>query len=175
MIKKLFLSVLIALLVISPVLAVDLSNFPEVFLEDVRIVVGRSAAAEDVIGAIDIMAALQQRVGTYRRLGRAMLDTEVEDLESSNTIVVGGPCINSVAARLMGYPTNCLEGFELGRGIIKIYEFDNGNYALLAAGTTALDTRRVTSVLANYKDFALTGNEMMVTGFSIIDIKVNPK
>jgi len=173
MIKKIFIGFLMILIMISPVFAVDLTNFPEVFLEDVRVVVGRSAAAEDVVGAIDIVAALEKRVGTCARIGGALLDTEVADLESKNTIVVGGPCINSAAAKLMGYPKNCLEDFEMGKGIIKIYDFENGNYGLLAAGTTALDTRRVTSVLANYEDYVLSGNEMVVTGVSINDLDIN--
>ncbi|MBW2996217.1 hypothetical protein KY332_02845 [Candidatus Woesearchaeota archaeon] len=175
MVNKVFLGILVMLLLVSPVLAVDLSNFPGVFLDEVRVVVGRSAKAEDVLGAIDIVAALQQRVGTCKRVGGAVLDTEVESLESMNTIVVGGPCINSAAARLLGYPENCLEGFEMGKGIIRIYEFDTGKYGLLAAGTTALDTRRVTSVLANYNDYALSGAEMMVTGLSISDIEIDSK
>ncbi len=161
------------LVAVMPVLALDLSDFPTIFLDEVRVVVGKSAAAEDVVGAIDIVATLQQRMGTLRRIGGAVLDTEVEDLEAMNTIVVGGPCINSAAAKLMNYPENCLEEFEAGKGLIRIYEFDNGKIALLAAGTTALDTRRVTSVLANYGDYILSGGEMIVTGVSINDVRIN--
>ena len=177
MIKRVFLSIFMALLVALPCVfaVIDLSDFPHMFLGDVRVVVGRAAKAEDVLGSIDIMATLQHRVGSSRRLKGAVLDTEVLDLASMNSIVVGGPCINSAAARLMGFPTNCLEGFEMGKGIIKLYEFDNGNYALLAAGTTALDTRRVTTVLANYDAYALNGMEMVITGLSISNINVNPK
>lgn len=173
--KYILNAILISLLIISPVFAVDLSDFPNMFLDDVRIVVGRSANAEDVIGAIDVIVALQQRVGKSYRLGGAVLDTEVENLADKNTIVVGGPCINSMAAQLLNYPQNCLEGFELGKGTIKLYEFNNGNVALLAAGATALDTRRVTTVLANYPDYALKGAEITITGFTIADIQVNSK
>ncbi len=163
------------ILIAIPVFAADLEDYPEVFLKDVVVVVGRAAKAEDVIGAIDIVASLQQRLGKSRRLEGAILDTEVEDLESRNYIVVGGPCINSAAARLMGWPENCMEGFELGKGFIRMYEFDNGNHAILAAGTLAIDTRRVTSVLANYDDYAFSGKEMIVTGLSISDVIIESK
>ncbi|MBR9691387.1 hypothetical protein GOV06_01250 [Candidatus Woesearchaeota archaeon] len=169
---KILMIVLTVLMIISSANAAVLEDFPTMFLKDVRVVVGRAASAEDVIGAVDIMAALQQRAGKSIRLGGAVLDTELEDLEAQNTIIVGGPCINSAAAKVMGYPENCLEGFEMGKGIIKLYEFDNGNIALLAAGTTALDTRRVTTVLAKYDEFALSGTEMVVTGVSISDTNI---
>ena len=170
MIKRVLIGILAFLLVVSPVFACDLSSFPDMFLDGARIVVGRAADPEDVLGAVDVAVALQQRMGNNRRIDKAMMDPEVEDLTSQNTIVVGGPCINSLAAELMGYPENCLEGFEYGKGMIKLYEFENGNVALLAAGTTALDTRRVTTVLSNYDEFALNGNDMVVTGFTIKDI-----
>jgi hypothetical protein len=172
MIKRGLLGFVMLIVVVSPVLALDLSEFPGMFTDNVRIVVGKSADAEDVVGAIDIMTTLQQRSGCGVKVGHSVLDTEVDELSSMNTIIVGGPCINSAAAKIMGYPQNCLEGFELNKGIIRLYEFDNGNIALLAAGTLAVDTRRVTNVLSNYQDFALNGNEMVVTGVSINDIKI---
>jgi len=73
----------------------------------------------------------------------------------------------------MSYPRNCLSGFEQGKGIIKLYEFQNGKIALLVAGTTALDTRRVTTVLSNYKDYQLTGKEMVISEINLNHVNVN--
>ena len=117
---------------------------------------------------------LQTEAGVLGRLDIAKLDSEVEDLKAQDTIVIGGPCANAAAAELMGYPKNCLKGFELGKGFIRIYEHDNGNIAILAAGTLALDTRRVTHVLANYKDYKgnLEGTEAVVSGVSLTDIVI---
>ena len=173
--KKIIIGVIIVLMVCTSAVALDLSSFPDMFLDEARVIVGKSAAAEDVVGAIDIMAALQQRAGRFKRLDHAVLDTEVMELDSKNSIVVGGPCINSAAARLMGFPENCMEGFEFGKGVIRLYEFDNGKIALLAAGTTALDTRRVTTVLANYNDYSLDGMEMVIAGLNINNIDVTPR
>ena len=158
----------------SSALALDLSDYPNMFTNNVRIIVGKAADAEDVLGAIDIAVTLQQKMGN-KRLESAILDTEVDNIEAENTIIVGGPCINSIAAKLMDYPSNCMAGFELGKGKIILYEFENGNYALLVAGTTALDTRRVTTVLSNYKDYEMTGNEMIVARININEINVKIK
>jgi hypothetical protein len=164
------------ILLILPIsYAVGLEAFPAMFLDEARVIVGRSAAAEDVVGAIDIMTSLQQKAGSSKITGGAVLDIEVTDIEDMNSIVVGGPCINSAAAYLLNYPVNCLEGFDAGKGIIRVYEFNNGKFALLAAGTTALDTRRVTNVLANYNDYSLSGMEMVIAGLNMNRIDVNIK
>lgn len=173
--KKQFIFLFILCLIPS-VFAADLSNFPNMFLnQQTRIIVGKSASVEDSIGAIDIATTLQNEMGKDKKLKGAVMDTEISNLESQNSIVVGGPCMNSAAAKLMGYPENCMEGFELGKGFIRLYEFDNGNYALLAAGTLAVDTRRVTRVLSNYNRYQLTGNQMEVTKLDINNIRINTK
>lgn len=175
--KSLFIGGILLIVLVSSVIAADLSNFPAMFIEintaNVLVVVGKAAKAEDVLGAIGIVTMLQTEVGVSGRLDIAKLDSEVDDLEAQNTLIIGGPCANSVAAELMGYPKNCLKGFELGKGFIRIYEHDNGNIAILAAGTLALDTRRVTYVLTNYDDYDLSGKEVIISGVSLTDIIVN--
>ncbi|MBW2988625.1 hypothetical protein KY318_03875, partial [Candidatus Woesearchaeota archaeon] len=105
-------------------------------------------------------------------VGAAKLASEIADVTAQNLIVVGGPCANSVASKLLGNPTNCAEGFEEGKAIIKLIE-NGDNVALLVAGYSADDTRRATTVLANYEDYALSGTEMVVTGTSLTDITVS--
>ena len=98
------------------------------------------------------------------------MDKDIDDIYAQNLIVVGGPCINSVAAKLMGYPENCLEDFEIGKGKIKLYEYENGRAALLLAGMTAFDTRMATSAAANYQELNLSGKEMEVIEPSISNV-----
>jgi hypothetical protein len=105
-------------------------------------------------------------------VGAAKLASEVADITAINAIVVGGPCANAAAATLMGNPEDCLEGFTEGKAIIKLYE-NGDNVAILVAGMTALDTRRASRVLANYKDYALSGKEVEVSGTSLTDITVS--
>ena len=176
MIKKGFIGICVLLLVISTV-AADLSNFPKMFVRagkaDVVVIVGKAAEAEDVVGAIDIVTMLQYETGQNRKIDVARLDSEVEDLYEVNSIVVGGPCANAAAARLLGFPDNCLKGFEVGSSIIRLFEFPNGRKSILVAGMTAIDTRRATTVLANYDDHNLTGSEMKITGISLTDVQIS--
>ena len=65
-------------------------------------------------------------------VGLAVLDTDAGSL-TKNMIVVGGPCVNTVAASLMGNPASCAEGFEEGKAMIKSYD-RSGKSALLVAG-----------------------------------------
>ncbi|MGC8929377.1 MAG: S-layer protein [Candidatus Woesearchaeota archaeon] len=103
-----------------------------------------------------------------------VLDKEVSNYQAQNLIVVGGPCVNSIAATLMPYTTDCWEGFTPGKAIIKLFEHSNGNVALLVAGYSADDTRRASKVLANYKDYAskLKGTEVVVSGIDLTNINV---
>jgi len=108
-------------------------------------------------------------------VGSAMLDTEVADWEAVNAIVVGGPCVNRVAAALMGlsYPSDeCAAGFEEGKAKIKLFEGEN--VALLVAGYSATDTRRACTVMKNYKDYAadLVGTEVEMTATTDADIEL---
>jgi len=175
MIKKILVSVLITILLISSVSALDLKNFPQMFIKndqiDAIIVVGRSAKAEDVLGSVDVSVMLQNEVNV-KQATMAKLDNEVGSLSAYNSIVIGGPCANSAAAKLLDYPKNCLEGYDVGKGYIKLFEWSNGNIAMLVAGTTAIDTRRTTHILANYDEYNLTGTSLVVSGVSMNDLTV---
>jgi len=102
----------------------------------------------------------------------AMLDSEVIDWTATNVIVVGGPCVNTVAAELMGNPADCAAGFEEGKAKIKLFEDEN--VALLVAGYSADDTRRACTVMKNYKDYAadLVGTEVEMTATTDADIEL---
>ncbi|MBD3248900.1 hypothetical protein GF336_02535 [Candidatus Woesearchaeota archaeon] len=176
----------VMLMMLSAAGASDLSEFPGMFIEDIGanvvVVVGKSAKAEDVLGAIDIVASLQyelnKELGTNKKIDVARFDTEVlkqdPSLEMNNYITVGGPCINSVSARFMGYPDNCMEGFDLGKAWIKLYELGNEHTGMMVAGATALDTKRAAYVVSNHGDYEFEGSEMTVSKVNIKDININP-
>jgi hypothetical protein len=96
-------------------------------------------------------------------VGLAVLDSNAPAVGSSNLIVVGGPCANTVAAELMGNPTECAAGFEAGKAMIKSFE-SNGKVAILVAGYEAQETVGASYVLANYADYAANfkGSEVEV-------------
>jgi len=116
------------------------------------------------------------------QVGKSVLDNEVTNVAADNLIVVGGPCVNSVAATLLGISGSapgCYENFPVdeGQGIIKIVE--NGEkVAVLVAGYSAADTRNAAQVLANYGDYAadLAGkDEVVVSGTQIMAAQVAPE
>ena len=116
------------------------------------------------------------------QVGKTVLDNEVSNVAADNLVVVGGPCVNTVAATLLGISgamPACYENFpvEEGQGIIKMVE--NGEkVAVLVAGYSAADTRNAAQVLANYVDYAedLAGkSEVVVSGTQIMAAQVAPE
>jgi hypothetical protein len=103
-------------------------------------------------------------------VGLAVLDTDAPALGSENMIVVGGPCVNTVAAALMGNPATCTEGFTPGKAVIKLFADKN---ALLVAGYSAQDTLGACYVLSDYAKYDLTGSEVEVVVADLNTISVN--
>ena len=136
----------------------DLSDFPDFLSDPVYIVVGVGAKSSDVVGAIDIAVSLVKAGKNVC----SRLDTEIDELDK-DMIVVGGPCVNAVAAKLLDFPDDCMEGFDLGVGKIVLFE-NNDAVQILVAGATAYDTRVVSRILANYDNpkNALSGNEVTI-------------
>jgi len=93
------------------------------------------------------------------------LDNEVTDKAANNLILVGGSCANTLTSEVMGNPQPCTKYFEEGKAMIKLYEnvFDGNKSALVVAGYSAQDTRNAAAVLKNYSNYALSGQEIIVT------------
>ncbi len=100
------------------------------------------------------------------------LDSEVADAKAQNLVVVGGPCVNTVAAQLLGNPADCTEGFTPGKARVKLFEQANGNVAMLVAGYSGADTRLAGKVIAN-RAGELSGNEVVVEGTTYADAKLS--
>jgi len=103
-------------------------------------------------------------------VGLAVLDTDAPALGSDNLIVVGGPCVNTLAATLMGNPAVCTEGFTPGKAVIKLFADKN---ALLVAGYSAQDTLGACYVLSDSAKYDLTGTEVEVVVADLNTISVN--
>lgn len=100
------------------------------------------------------------------------LDDEVTDADAQNLIVVGGPCVNTVAADLLGNPAVCTEGFRPGVARVKLFEHANGNMAMLVAGYSGADTRLAGSVIA-HRWTELFGSEVEVEGTTSSDATIS--
>lgn len=120
-------------------------------------------------------------ISEYTRIevGKAVLDTEVGDMTADNLLVVGGPCVNTVAAFLLDIPSTqpeCYENFPVqeGQGIIKMVE-QGQKVATIVAGFSAPDTRKAAQILANYEDYVddlLGKDEVIVSGNQIMSVEV---
>jgi hypothetical protein len=108
-------------------------------------------------------------------VGSVIFDTQAVNLiGQENMIVVGGPCVNTVAMRLMGTPAVCTEGFEVGKAWIKYFEHQDGKVSLMVAGYSARDTTLAGQVLANYDRYQaqLQGMEVVVSGGSLSQVQI---
>jgi len=70
------------------------------------------------------------------------------------------------------YACGADSGIPENKGVIKLFEQTTGKVAMLVAGWEAMDTRRAARVVAKYSDYALSGTDVVVTGTSLTDIKV---
>ncbi|MBR9676383.1 S-layer protein [Candidatus Woesearchaeota archaeon] len=103
-------------------------------------------------------------------VGLGVLDKDVT-VGSQNLIIVGGPCVNTAAAEVMGNPANCADGFSPGKAMLKMFP-TNGKTALLVAGYGAQDTQGATRVVAQYDKYDLSGTEASVVVTSLSNIRV---
>ena len=86
-------------------------------------------------------------------------------------IVVGGPCVNTVAAELMGNPSDCAEGFTPGVANVKLFE-NGDSVAMLVAGYSGTDTRLAGRVMAHRWD-ELSGEEVEIEGSTYSDATIS--
>lgn len=115
---------------------------------------------------------------TKLNVGVAKFDTDIADVGLQNLIVVGGPCVNRVAAELAGVSfggKDCADGFNNNEALMKLYETGNGKVALLVAGMNGLDTMAASRVLNNYDVYKnqLKGDEVRITYSSLSQITVS--
>lgn len=104
-------------------------------------------------------------------LGLGVLDTDTT-LGSKPMIIVGGPRANTVAADFLGNPTDAqiANTFEAGKALIK---YDDAKKAMLVAGWDKQETLGASYVVAKYKNYDFSGNEMEVTVTDLSNIEVN--
>ncbi|MFH1682684.1 MAG: hypothetical protein ABIA37_02705 [Candidatus Woesearchaeota archaeon] len=123
-----------------------------------------SGAVASATSAVGGELALVQVVDATR------LDSEVSSISAQNLILVGGPCVNTLAAELLGNPADCTQGFSPGKARLKM--FDNGaNMAMLVAGYSGADTRLAGKVIAHrWKE--LNGEEVEVAGTTYSDATI---
>jgi hypothetical protein len=129
-------------------------SVPQVFITS-----GATAIAASTVGGALTAVAI---------VDATKLDSEVASADAQNLIVVGGPCVNTVAAELLDNPANCAEGFVPGKSRVKLFEHANGNVAMLVAGYSGADTRLAGKVIA-HRWTELSGMEVEIEGTTYSD------
>ena len=104
-----------------------------------------------------------------------VLDTSLDkdNIPDMDFVLVGGPCVNWLSAHFLGYPEKCTDGFEPGKGYLRL--FNNGRgLVLMVAGYSADDTRRAAHILANYKDYSanMIGDTVKISSAWIDQTKI---
>lgn len=145
-----------------------LADYPSMFVDENGrfngfIVVGENAQSIDNLAMTDIAANMRYQGEAVEFGDMAKLDIEIEDIYAQNLIVVGNSCSNSVTRALYNNPADCTWRLSPGEGTIKLFEHDNGNFALVVAGYTGADTRLAAKVLAHRSEF-LCACEVEVSG-----------
>ena len=130
-------------------------------------VIGSNALSTDNLSVTDIATGMRyfnnEALVPVYTFPDVKLDSEIEDIQAQNLIVVGPPCKNTVSAELSGNPADCTDCLEPGEGRIRLFQHTNGYSAMLVDGYSAADTRLAAKVIANRTD-ELCGLELRVTG-----------
>jgi len=122
---------------------------PEDYADDDRVIL--SVPSEQVYATISVLGQGEEIVDESKpQFGSIIVkDTEISSVSSKNLIVVGGSCINTVAAKLLGSDVplcgaDWTAKTDVGEGhfLIKEYTspYNSEKVALLVAGYNAEDT-----------------------------------
>jgi hypothetical protein len=114
--------------------------------------------------------------GSVKELGRVSVsDSEVSSVSDKNLIVVGGSCVNSVAADLLGSSTplcganwESKTGVGAGSFLIETFARSGGKVATLVAGYNAGDTTNAATALTTQVVDTSVGNKYTGTSGSSI-------
>lgn len=140
-------------------------------LNDVKIVYsGSEAYAEVFVSEMATAFGTSDGSSGATELGSVTVtDAEAASVSSKNLIVIGGSCINKVAADLLGSATPLCgqaftdkTGIKAGEALIKSFS-KNGKVALLVAGYNAEDTTKAATYLVNTAVNTTVGSALKVT------------
>jgi len=126
--------------------------------------------ADIFVGALDsVVTQGGSNGGSATSIGSiTVTDAEASSMTSKNLIVVGGSCINSVAAQLLGgafcgADFTAKTGIAEGQAMIKSFPQGTDKVALLVAGYNAADTTKAVTYLINKGADTTVGAGVKVT------------
>jgi len=106
-------------------------------------------------------------------------DNEISTVQAKDLIVVGGSCVNTVAAKLLGSTTpicgadfTTKVGVADGQFVIKVFDnpYTAGKVAMLVAGYNAADTSKAATYLTMNAVDSTVGTVVKKTSSSYADV-----
>jgi hypothetical protein len=179
---KALVSILVMIFMITSVSAASLSDYNTLFTTDGTssgiIILGKNAQQNDYLAATEIIIsttiANSNKNQNQNNDETIITNAEAGDWKSQNTIVIGGPCSNEVAAQLLEMtttPDDCAKNFTPGRAIIKMFQHPNGKISILIAGYSGEDTLMAARVFAKRAD-EISGDEVTIVGTNFEDARI---
>ena len=148
---------------IDPILPSDLSNFPEMFIENGNfnavIVVGDKAPASDVVAQSNLAQFFVQYTDKLL-IGSAKLSSEIDTLDQ-NIISIGSACHNNISWEIMVQPKQCDRWLEPGKAFIILYDY-RGYVHMVIAGYSDKGTRDAVDYLTRQKKGSLSGSSILI-------------
>jgi hypothetical protein len=148
-------------LMLYPMYFMDGSNFKDNFVT----IVGEEAPSTYVVAMGNLIA----RTPGIKPTGFSMLDSDISEITRYNAIIAGNACNNGAIARMFGNPSPC-ESLDLpsGKGLIRLYQAQNGNVAMLVAGKTDALVVSALNVIGTDEFRGAVGSEACVMGTSLV-------
>ncbi len=160
---KMIICILMAIALVSFAYASDLSDFPEMFIDnnslDALIVVGDKAPSSDVLLQSKLVVFFGEKLNKPIH-GRAKLASEISDLNQS-LISIGNPCHNNLSARILSFPQPCESFVAKNRAVIKLIEYDGYSH-IVVAGFNEEAAKEAVNVLIDYGKYGLDGTEFVM-------------
>ena len=157
----------------------ELLEYANCFVTDERfngyLVVGGNAPATDNLSMVELAVNMRYEDGQGNLFpviveDAARLDSEIVDITAQNLIVIGNPCNNTVAAELLGNPTDCNSFFSPGQSRVMLFVHQTGYSSMLVAGYNGEDTRVAADVMAHrWNDFEEGTTDVSITGTTHLD------
>ncbi|MBW2969835.1 hypothetical protein KY319_01800, partial [Candidatus Woesearchaeota archaeon] len=157
------------LLLVPCVSAYTISDWPSFFVSDnvfnAVYVIGEEAPSLDVVSATVVSTSLAKFENLTTAVGTSALDSEVGDISAKDAVVIGSPCENLAAYKLMGSPVPCYKDLAGSVGYIKLYE-KGSKVQLLITGLDEKDRNAAAKFLANSDLSSLDVKEFVVNSGS---------
>ena len=141
-----------------------LKDMEDILRRGVYFIVGNKAPAADIITISSLKSAL-----SYKGIdtGDARLADEVLDYTAEDYVVIGSPCDNPVAAKLLAKEI-AKKGkcniFDPGTAWIRIFQTSEDHIALYIGGGAAADTKKAAKAVETFEDHNFQGTTVEVSG-----------